>query len=712
MYIEENYISEQFTNNFLNKAYPSIIIYGTGLNTQRLLEKVEDKRIVGLMDAKKTGEVLWGYKVLSYEEVAAIDNCIIVVIARNAVINVIYRRIEAFCKENNIHVYDIQGQDLSRISEIGREHPCFKQKEQDLINAIAEHDIISFDIFDTLIMRRIMRPRDIFSVMDTKLQGKGYVFSKERIKAEDYYTIGTNPKLDMIYDRFQENTGISDDEKAYLINLEIDTEKRFLVRREKMCQLYKWAIEQGKKVYMISDMYFSKEIIADFLDSLGISGYQDLLVSCEYGKGKQGGLFEEYKTLLSNAGADILGTAKLLHIGDNYYSDILSAKEAGIDTFQIYGAFEMFESGIYSKSLQNCNSLEENIVLSCFVDTAYNNPFRKCMSNGKLVIEQVEEITRLFIAPVIYKYMLWLAQGVNANKDDFLIFPSRDGYLLQKIYNKIKKCYPELDLPEAAYVYTSRRSAMVAAVKEENDIRKIADFIFTQDKVSLFRERFGLDISGEPGVEKYSLDRLLEQYMEKLLGNCGSERENYRSYLEEFHLKDRKSVAFVDFVAMGTIQEALEQVINRPLEGYYFLKRRGDNAELENLKCHSLYKEAGDFQISANIYRYYYFLESVITSYEPTFWGIDDEGGKKFYEEKRSDDTIELLKRIHNEILTYSDTMLKLLPGLKSLVSGVELFDELLGYFSADYSELKTDELNKLINIDEFMGKNVTELNR
>lgn len=113
----------------------------------------------------------------------------------------------------------------------------------------------------------------------------------------------------------------------------------------------------------------------------------------------------------------------------------------------------------------------------------------------------------------------------------------------------------------------------------------------------------------------------------------------------------------------------------------------------------------GDFQISANIYKYYYFLETVITSYEPTFWGIGVDGEKKFYSEKRSEDTIELLKRIHQEILVYTDRMLELMPDISMAVGSIELYDRLLGYFSADYSELKTEEMNQLINIDEFMGK-------
>ena len=144
MYIEENYIKDQFTQNFLNKDFPSIILYGTGLNTKRLLENVIDTRIAGLMDAKRTGEVLWGYKVLSYEEAAQMKDCVIIVIARNAVINVIYRRIESFCKENGIRVYNIQGEELGGVSGESISHTCFTQSRQALEDVIKEHDIISF----------------------------------------------------------------------------------------------------------------------------------------------------------------------------------------------------------------------------------------------------------------------------------------------------------------------------------------------------------------------------------------------------------------------------------------------------------------------------------------------------------------------------------------------------------------------------------------
>ena len=228
MYIETQYILDQFTTNFIENMSGPIIIYGTGLNTQRLLERINDDRIVGLMDDKKTGQVLWGKKVLSYEEVSKIENVIIVIIARNAVINVIYRRIESFCKENKIPVFNIHGKDLSEKQKEEEISPCFLLQEKELRKKIEEHEIVSFDIFDTLLMRKILRPRDIFEVMNHELGMREYCFSKERIEAEDSFEKGYNPNIYEIYECIGKKLDIQKKEVRELLESEIETEKRFL----------------------------------------------------------------------------------------------------------------------------------------------------------------------------------------------------------------------------------------------------------------------------------------------------------------------------------------------------------------------------------------------------------------------------------------------------------------------------------------------------
>lgn len=700
MYIETQYILDQFTTNFIENMSGPIIIYGTGLNTQRLLEKINDDRIVGLMDDKKTGQVLWGKKVLSYEEVAKIKDVIIVIIARNAVINVIYRRIESFCKENEIPVFNIHGKDLSKKQKEDETSPCFLLKEEELRKKIEEHDIVSFDIFDTLLMRKILRPRDIFEVMNHELGIREYDFCKERIEAEDSFEKGYNPNIYEIYECIGKKLDIQKKEVRELLESEIETEKSFLTKRVKMCEIFRWAIQQGKEVYLVSDMYFTREILEDILKSFDICDYKDIFISCEYRKTKQEGLFDIYKGAVSGNSSSKKGK-KYLHIGDNFFSDIVAAQYAGIEAYQIYSAGEMLESGIYSKSLQHCKTLEDNIVLASFAERAFNNPFQNFEKNGKLIIEKTEDIIGLFIAPVIYKYVLWLMQKVQKENCNLLVFPSRDGYIIQQIFYKIKAKNPDFFMPEDVYLYTSRRAAMIASVENEEDIQEIKNFIFVSGKAELLKERFGISNPEDQVVSDAFLVK-----------KCKEEKKTYKAYLEQAGLYQKNKIAFMDFVAMGTVQAAMEKILGKELIGFYFLRRVAEDSKLKNMKCHSLYQPAGDFQIEANIYRFYYFLESIITSYEPTFWGISESGDRVFYEEKRSKEVIDLLQKIHNEILRYSDEMLCLLPKIELMTGPVDVYDGLLGYFSADYSVLENDEISKLINIDEFMGKIVTDLNR
>ncbi len=701
MYIEDQYIQQQFKTNFLERTSYNIVIYGVGVHTERLLENIVTDRIVGLMDAKQTGEVLFGKKVLSYEEVSELHNVIIVVIARNAVINVIYRRIEEFVKENGIKVYDVNGNVLTNQVPELKEHLAFMLNEEALMKKIDCAQVVSFDIFDTLVSRCVLRPRDIFFVIDNVLKDKSYVFSKERIKAERREMVGENPTIYMIYDKLQENLGLSDEEKEELFSLELETEKKFLKPRIYMCQLLEQLVSQGKKVYLISDMYFTKEILENILNSLGIKGYLDLFVSCEYGKSKEEGLFNSFLEKMS------LSSANCLHIGDNYFADIVSAANVGMDTFQIYSPIEMLENSIYSSILDDCHTIEDNIVVGKFSVAAFNNPFGVYNKSGKLILNSDKEVVDLFVAPVMFKYSIWLVQQLVKNHNDYVLFPSRDGYVLQKLYEIIKHKYVGLNLPESKYFYTSRRAVLGAFPNTREDIIDILKINDTRSFSESIRYRFEVDVEDD-----IDLDNLSSEHVNKILDRVQVERKNYKKYINDVGVLKFNNIAFVDFVAMGTIQKYLQEIYNLKFDGYYFLKRNSDKGKTDKFKSYSLYDKVGDFQSEANIYKYYYFLESIITSYEGSFKYIDDNNKKFFYEDTRNLDTIKMLKTVHEDIFSYCQEMMSMLVDIDIFEGDICVYDKLLGFFSADYSDILDLTICHMANIDEFMGKIVTDINR
>lgn len=700
MSAEDQYIQEQFDKNFLNGIPGNIVIYGTGLHTQEVLRNVSTERIKGLMDAAKTGETIYGKKVLSYEEVAAIPDVYIVIIARNSVINVIYRRIEEFVLSHGISVFDINGKRLcsDKINNMPKE--CFQIKETELLEKIERAEIVSFDIFDTLLCRCVMRPTDVFRLMDLSLNGKAYLFSLERTKAESQLQEGSNYSIYDIYRRFQENTGENDSETDRIMELEIETEKKVLKRREAMCRIFDRAIAQGKSVYLVSDMYLDEKILSGILKQLHIDGYRKLYVSTDYKSSKQEELFKIVGERENQDGR------RWLHVGDNFYSDICVPQKYGIETFRVYSTMEMLEQSIYAQIVEKNHSLEENIVIARFAVAAFNSPFGDFSENGKLKISKIDFLAEILVAPLVMKYMAMLISYIDKQGDVQVLFPSRDGYVLKQIYDGFAAKHPEMNMPESIYLYTSRRAALVAAAKNEENL----DFIINlPDSCSISEriyKRFGLELSQE-----YESGSIPESVKMQLMDICQRERECYDTYLKQIGFYKKKSV-FVDFVAVGTVQDALQRMTGRKLYGYYFYRREPDNYYRKNLICESMYPMEGDFKTDTNVYKYYYFLENVFSSYEPTFLRCEADGKKVFFEELRSDTEIALIKQMHCAILRYCEEMFDLYTDIFKMSAEIGLYDEILGFFNNDYTEIEPDVLSDLINYDELFGKRVTELNR
>ena len=91
-----------------------------------------------------------------------------------------------------------------------------------------------------------------------------------------------------------------------------------------MLDVYGRVISCGKTVIITTDMYFTEGVISKLLCDNGFSGYEKLFVSCEYGCGKSdGGLYRIIK--------NEYGNKRIVHMGDNYMSDVLMAGKAGFE---------------------------------------------------------------------------------------------------------------------------------------------------------------------------------------------------------------------------------------------------------------------------------------------------------------------------------------------------------------------------------------------
>lgn len=214
-----------------------------------------------------------------------------------------------------------------------------------ILKYILKHfQIVSFDIFDTLIERNVHKPTDIFQITGEKVLGeiRGQEFCENRVYAETcarQKQINNEVTLEQIYNELVKV--YASDIIEMLKKMEIQIELENCHKKETMFPFYKKCMETGKSIFLISDMYLPQKVIEQMLKKCEIEHYQKLYISNVYGKNKLSGeLFQ--KVLKDNK----INPSEMIHIGDSVKADFLGARKKGIHSILI-GRKNRFERLIH-----------------------------------------------------------------------------------------------------------------------------------------------------------------------------------------------------------------------------------------------------------------------------------------------------------------------------------------------------------------------------
>ena len=703
MYNQKEYIYNEFVNNYREKSVP-IVIYGIGINTGELLDRVKDYNIVGLLDGKiKSGEA-WGKRIIDLPEMIEKGYKTIVVVSRPAVIGIIYHRIEKFVKQNDIFVGDVKGRNLAEIyKNRGLDNPYFSVSWSDLERECDCHSIISFDIFDTLLVRQVLYPKDIFDVVQKSMKSSNEIISEFvdlRISSEnELYKEGINPTIYQIYDRIQEKVKCSDYLKNKYLNQEIDTEKKFIKPRKSMLSFFN-KIKDKKKIYLISDMYLPSDILKEILSECGYKGYEKIVVSCEYNCSKTGGL---YKLFISEDSS----IKKCLHIGDNYEADIISAKNAGLDAFFIMSEIELLENSSYSGLVAIANSLLDNIAVGLFCNRAFDDPFVMYGTKGIYAIKNHRDLSYLICSAEILYFSCWLIKSIINSECDYVIYPSRDAYILEQICKNIVDIQKIDDYVDGKYIYVSRRTMNAATLFNINDINNVSSHEYNGSIEQMYKKRFNIIVSEHRMCDKKLLMNLNKKYEKEILNEGRIERENYVAYIKNEIPIQVRNVAFIDFIAAGTVQNGLRKIVDSfKIHGFYFMKRNTDDVDKESsINVSSFYNPKGDFEIDDNIYKYYLFFELLLTSPESTLNYINDDLQPVFLEETRNEDEIKVIMEMQDEMLEYAKQISILHPDLLNEKIEKNVPDAMVGFLGQEYSDIRCEMIKSMELLDEYLSK-------
>lgn len=630
-----------------------IAIYGLGVESEKALSQIGSEfKILGLLDGYKSEGTLYGYPIISMDTAIQERVKVILVVARPGSCRAIAKRIGKICTENEIELMDIRGNNLCSVKKENYDFKSFVgYTKKELSEKIKSVEIISFDLFDTLLMRQTLFPFDVPELVNEKLRNQGIEitdFSAKRLLCEKELSKQKAPSLIEIYTYMKECYNLQELNPFEIAELEWQIDYELVVPREEVVHLFHDIVKLGKKIFIISDSYYSKEQLMKLCDKCAITGYKDILDSCEYGLGKTQGLFKIY--------CNMTKAKSYLHIGDDLIADIENAQQCGLEAYQIYSGLELLEMTGYMGLWDVTESLSDRIKVGMFISKLFNSPFQFDDNQREIRVENAYDLGYLFFAPMITDFVIWFGNHIQQMGIETILFGARDGYLIKELYDKI------YESKNSIYFLTSRTAAVRAGMENEEDIRYVADMKFSGSIRSQLESRFGLELDIKSDVAE---DSILN-YSEEIIKHSVVCREKYLKYINTLDLTEDKAI-FFDFVAKGTTQLYVNKLISNHLQGLYFLQLEPDYMRNKQLKIETFYG-VGDGNQSS-IYDNYYILETVLTAPHASIYEFDSNGSPIYAKETRNERDLYCVSQMQKGISEYFEKYLKLCPESKFTVN-------------------------------------------
>lgn len=324
-----------------------------------------------------------------------------------------------------------------------------KESPNKFAEELLQYDVISFDVFDTLIFRLFSTPSDVFFLVGDEL---GYMdFKRIRIEMEwkarkkKYKETGCyEVTLEEIYDLLSEETGI---EKQKAMEMEFQIEQKVCFANPYIFRVVENLRKAKKRLIITSDMYLSTEQIKKLLENCGYGQFDAYYVSCDINKSKnRGDIYEEIKR--RERGMNVNSKISFLHVGDNQIADIEQAEKHG------------FTSRFY-ENINEIGSPYRPEDMSVITGGIYRGMVNAHIHSGLSVFTREYEYGYIYGGLFVTGYCQFIHKYVCEKEMDKILFLARDGDILIQAY---KEMYPE-ESEKCEYVYWSRLAATKLAAE-------------------------------------------------------------------------------------------------------------------------------------------------------------------------------------------------------------------------------------------------------
>lgn len=403
---------------------------------------------------------------------------------------------------------------------------------------------ISFDIFDTLLLRPYLNPQDLFWHLEKIEDAPG--FAQARITAERT-AIKHKKASNQEEITFDEIYELIDTRFSHFKQKELDFERKILTQNPEIFEIYNYALSARKKIIIVSDMYLPKDFLETVLIEKGYSNFHKLFISSESGKRKSSSnLYKEIQKELE------ISFENILHIGDNYESDYKIAKNLGINTLLYEKVSDQFlkannKARLFLKKYEQ--TLDVSILFSIFAIRWHKQKIFEQEGN------YWQRLGYYFGGPACYAFMEFMKTDLTNKQIKEVLFVARDGYSLEKVFNIITN-----NSFKTNYVYAPRFMNIISRLDFDSPLAAVTD----SRRKAFFDYVNGLDdasVQGSTLVKTESEGLFLEKNLDYFKELSEKEMDKYRKYLNSLNISSEK-IASVDSI---TISFSSQQLISDAL---------------------------------------------------------------------------------------------------------------------------------------------------
>lgn len=423
-------------------------------------------------------------------------------------------------------------------------------------------DAISFDFFDTLFVRSLLDPEDVFGIIGKRFGIKDFPALRRAAQTEAFRRMQQAGRKEItfegIYACFKRLPVPIED----LMQAEYEMELSLVHPNAELIELFLETVSSEKPVVLTSDMYLPGRFFAEALQRHNLPRVP-IFVSADRNATKR-----DSGELFDIVAADLgLSPERILHVGDNPESDIRKAGTKGFATYH----YQEIRRPPHLRTVTPEASLARGL-LRKHCDEIPQNSF--------------QELGFLYGGPAAVGFLDWISEQAKRDRIDHILFLARDGYILERL----AQSRPEGYLPRFDYFLGSRVVFTLAAMNESNFTEFLPFLLSGAGGLSPYEllQRIGVQPPSDKVMEDLGLgadiivqpdliprlQAFLYAYRWQILKVCQRNRRALFTYLNRLDIRPGSRVALVDIGWNGTTQDAFERAIHDLIEtnvfGYYF----------------------------------------------------------------------------------------------------------------------------------------------